>query len=216
MLAETLTYLRAMFPSAQFPPETVTVYVEELADLPDEEVAAACRRLGRRALFLPKVGEIRREVMEARLCMPTVSEAWDIVLRGEALKPGVSCPPLAEAYRAIGGGWALRHTPDTGRLRHQFERDYDQRRERTLLVAMGAVQPSALPPAGRELLAADLPSTPVERRMARRFLGHDLTPPTDEEKSDAIRVLRQGTSATDPKGDAIYAEAERIFAEGAS
>jgi hypothetical protein len=52
--------------------------------------------------------------------------------------------------------------------------------------------------------------------MARRFLGEALDPPTDAEKSDAIRVLRGGHMQPDPKGDAIYAEAERIFIEGAS
>jgi hypothetical protein len=52
--------------------------------------------------------------------------------------------------------------------------------------------------------------------MARRFLGEALDPPTDAEKSDAIRVLGGGPMQPDPKGDAIYAEAERIFAEGAA
>jgi len=61
-----------------------------------------------------------------------------------------------------------------------------------------------------------VPSTPVERRMARRFLGEALDPPTDAEKRDAIRVLGGGHMQPDPKGDAIYAEAERIFAEGAA
>lgn len=219
MLAETLTYLRAAFPRAQFPPETVTVYVEELKDLDDREVMEACRRIGRRALYLPTIGEIRREVAEARLGMPSAGVAWEIVLSGRPLRE-YEGTPLWEAYRAMGGKWELQNTANLGATRHAFERDYDQRRERALLAEMGALPArEALPPAGDpELetlvaLSVDEPSTPVERRMARRFLGEKLVPPSDEEKADAIRVLRAGPDTPSPKGDAIYAEAERIFEE---
>jgi hypothetical protein len=63
-------------------------------------------------------------------------------------------------------------------------------------------------------LAADEPSTPVERRWARRIGGDfDQPAPTEEEKQDAIRVIREGPSTPEPLGDPIYCEAERIFEE---
>jgi hypothetical protein len=222
MLAESLTILRAAYPRAQFPTETVTVYVEALADLPDEEVAAACRRLVLRAMYLPSIAEIRRDVIERRHGWPTPGEAWQLALTGAA--HGHPCEPLAEAYKAMGGKWGVQTATNLGALRHGFERDYDQRVEQAVLADMTAKGGRAhvLPPAGERgavaagSLAADIPSTPVERRMARRFLGEDLRPPTDEEKADAIRVLRDDYPSLSPKADAIYVEAERIFAEGAS
>ena len=213
MLSESLTVLRAAYPRASFPPETVTLYAELLSDLPEQEVAEACRRIIRRSMYLPSVAEIRREVMEARHDWPSPGEAWEIVTSGRAFDH--ACEPLRDAYRAMGGSWALRTTTNIGAMRHGFERDYDQRVERRILEDMGARLP-ALPPAQQRALAADVPSTPVERRMAKRFLGEPMGPPTDEEKRDAIRVIGEDMGGWNPKGDAIHCEAERIFAEGAS
>jgi len=222
MLSETLTYLRAAYPRAAFPPETVSVYVEELSDLDDAELVAACRRLGRRSIYLPTIAEIRREIVEERLSLPSAGEAWQRCLDGRALEPG-SPEVLRDAYKAIGGRWEFRHSSNPGAMRHQFERDYDARVEalvRRSVTANGcapalerARERDALAAGG---LSADVPSTPVERRMAKRFLGEDLGYPSEEEKRDAIRVLRGGPMQPDPRGDAIYAEAERIFEEGAA
>lgn len=210
-LSETLTYLRAAYPRAQFPPETVTVYAHELADLPDAEVAAACRRIARRSMYLPTIAEIRREVVEHRFAFPSGSDAWRAVLDGRVRE--LNCPPLTAAYEALGGAWAVKTSTNLGAMRHAFERDYDARVERIILAEMGAGP--VLPPAGspRALMGADVPSTPVERRMADRMLGRPLTMPSEEEKRDAVRVLRDGPSTPDPLGDAIYCEAERIFAD---
>jgi hypothetical protein len=202
----------------------VTVYVEELSDLDDAELVAACRRLGRRSMYLPTIAEIRREIVEERLGLPSAGEAWQLCLDGRALEPG-SPEVLRDAYKAIGGRWEFRHSTNPGAMRHQFERDYDARVEalvRRSVTANGcapalerARERDALAAGG---LSADVPSTPVERRMAFRWTHpfDDLDPPTDEEKRDAIRVLRDGPMQPDPRGDAIYAEAERIFAEGAA
>lgn len=216
MLADVVTVLRALYPRTSFPPETAALYMEMLRDMPEDEVAEACKRIVRRSMYLPTVAEIRREVIEARLQLPTPGEAWEMVLaRAHGEHSGRLPEPLLAAYRALGGRWAIQTSTNLGPMRHAFERDYDQRCERLIFTEMGArVRRPELPSSGE--LAADLPSTPVERRMAQRFLGDALSTPTDEEKSDAIRVLRGGPMQPDPKGDAIYAEAERIFAEGAN
>lgn len=209
MLAESLTYLKAAFPRAQFPPETIEVYVRELNDLADEEVLAAVRRIARRAMYLPSIGEIRREVAEARFAFPSASDAWHAVISGRVSE--LNCPPLTAAYDSLGGSWAVKTSTSLGPMRHAFERDYDARVERIILAEMGA---RPLPPAGLAALPpgpGDEPSTPVERRMADRMLGRPITMPTEEEKRDAVRVLREGPCTPEPLGDPIYCEAERIF-----
>lgn len=68
----------------------------------------------------------------------------------------------------------------------------------------------------RAELRPDLPITrryrprPIMARLARRMTGRPLWEPTDEEKRDAIDVLRDGP---DGDFDPLYREAERIFAE---
>ena len=65
----------------------------------------------------------------------------------------------------------------------------------------------------------DLPITehfkprPVAARYARRVSEHRVDPPTEEEKRDAILVLKEGPFAVEPHYDKLYAEAERIFEE---
>lgn len=66
---------------------------------------------------------------------------------------------------------------------------------------------------------ASLPRTehfrarPVMSRLSRRWSGHRVDRPTEDEKRDAILVLAEGWTSDHPRHDPLYAEAERIFEE---
>ena len=80
--SEALALLRATYPRQDFPDLTVAVYGRMLADLDDEAVVPAVQRLINRCTFLPSVAEIRQEVAEARLGLPSAEEAWEIARCG--------------------------------------------------------------------------------------------------------------------------------------
>jgi len=54
---------------------------------------------------------------------------------------------------------------------------------------------------------------PVMARLTAYWAGSQLAPPTEAEKIDAIKVLREGPLAAGPCDDPMYAMAERIFIE---
>lgn len=125
-IPECLALLRAAFPRQEFPPTSVQIYARALADLEDADVEAAARTLICRAKFLPSIAEIRREVAEHMLALPTATEAW-LMVSTPAGRAGAP-PPVKAAVAAIGGPWELAHgTAET--MERRFRRAYDEIRE---------------------------------------------------------------------------------------
>lgn len=137
--------LRDAYPRAEFPDRSVAAYAEMLADLDDQAVVEAVRRLILRSPFLPAISEIRREVAEMRLALPSSVEAWEMVASQDG--PSVLHLPdeVAEALKSMGGKYALRHSTEPGIFRSQFVKIYEGLREHALLVEMGAVGVRELP-----------------------------------------------------------------------
>ena len=216
-IAQSLSRLRDAFPREDFPDRTVAVYGQELADLPPEAVARAVENVIRRARFLPRVSEIIAQVAEMELNLPTTEQAWEIAERG-SLRDAHHI--VREAAEFVGGRWVILHGDNPTATRAQFRTAYDRLRERTLAeYETGHALP---PPPGLQVLGptmAALPETdrirprPVMARLHHHWAGHELDPPTDEEKADAVDILREGPVTRDPVMDPLYAMAERIFAE---
>ena len=215
--AQAIQRLRDAFPREEFPDRTVALYGQELMNLPPETVARAVEILVRRNRFLPRLSEILTEVAEIELGLPTVEEAWDIVLRGNLKN---APPEVQAASKACGGRETIMHSDNATTIRAQFMRDYAARRENTVRVFIGARVPPVLP--GPPMLGptmASLPETtrirprPIMSRLHHRWAGHRLEAPTEAEIRDAIEILREGPQTDDPAEDPLYAEAERIMAE---
>lgn len=214
-LAIAIGALRDAYPTTEFPDRTVALYARMLADMDEAAVTRAVKRLIQGSRFLPKIAEIREAVAEEQLALPTPEEAWDIALRGSLRD---APPEVRAAVEASGGRWRILHSDSLEAVRAQFHRDYTGRRATAIETLAGARVPTALPPgdiALGETMRA-LPETtrfhprPVIARLTRRMSGRTLAPPTEEEKSDAIRVLGEGPMSEE---DTLYAEAERIFIE---
>jgi hypothetical protein len=199
-----VSVLRDAYPRADFPDRSVVLYASMLADLDDLLVVEATRRLVRRSTFLPSIAEIRREVAEAVLGLPTATEAWAIV--NEPASAG-NLPTLVQAsLNALGGRWALRMSERPEIFMTNFVKDYGSRREHALLGIMGAnthgSELSALP------VSDSIGERPVFSRIRRRLIGEEVGDATEEERGDAIRILEAGpVSERDP----LYAEAFSIL-----
>jgi hypothetical protein len=215
--ASAIAILRDAYPRQEFPDRTVAFYARDLADIPGGELVPAVSRLIHRSRFLPSVAEIREEVAEARLALPDAAVAWDIALRG-VLKDAPD--QVLESMEAVGGRWSILHSENPEAVRAQFRRDYEERRKRAVLEEAGAAAPRlqlvARPEAARLMLPekignGDQWAAPVLRREIRRLAGQRLDPPTDEEKSDAINILRAGPIGGDPVEDSLYRAAELVL-----
>lgn len=209
-----IAILRDAYPRADFPDRTVELYARMLADQPDDEVTAAVQRLIRRSSFLPSIAEIRSEVAEARLELPSTAEALEILERG-SLKQAAA--EIQASARTVGGRYALMNAENPTTVRAQFRRDYEDRRARAIAEVAGYAVPHAIPPAVEAAtVARALPVTerikprPVMARLIRRLGGMKVELPTEDEQRDAIGVLRDGPMHEE---DQLYEEAERIFAE---
>lgn len=215
-LALALGMLRDTYPRADFPDRAVMMYRELLKDMDEAEVLAAVTRLCVGSKFLPSVAEIRCEVAEGKLQLPTPEEAWDIACTGGLRN---AAPEVKAAAEAVGGRWNILHSGNPTTTRSQFVKDYAARRASAVRVFTGAQLPPAVSALTMGETMAALPATtrirprPVMSRLHRRWAGRDLEPPTEEEKADAIDVLREGWMADEPAHDPLYCEAERVFAE---
>lgn len=239
--AAAVAILRDAYPRQEFPDASVRLYVRMLDDLPGDEIERAVVRLIRRSRFLPSVAEIREEVAEARCSLPTPAEAWSLAT--DAVTSFADMPEeLRDSIRAVGGRFTILHGDNPATIRAQFMRDYEQRRQTALTRTAGAdgrtpveamIQrqiPYGYGDDGKfHTLHTDgiphtesMPPRPVWARWLRRqtlsldlALGELWAPPTDEEKHDAILVLRdtgQGRPTVMP-GDPLHAEAQRIMDE---
>lgn len=226
--AQTLQRLRDAFPREEFPDRTVALYGQQLQYLPPEAVARAVENMIRRSRFLPRISEVLTEIAELELNLPTTEEAWEIAERGSLR---AAHPIVKEAAEHVGGRWQILHSDNIPTVRAQFRTAYERLRERTIneyRTGQARELPDGLKPLGptmKELPVSDrIRPRPVMARLSARWAGRDLSPPTDEEKRDAIEVLRidAGTTTWDDDGvatlvrDPLYQEAERIFAEGAA
>lgn len=144
--------LRDAYPRADFPERTAVLYGSMLADMDDGQVVAAVHRLVRRSTFLPTIAEIRREVVESMLCLPSPQEAWEMVNRPET--EGHLPTTVLATLQALGGRYTIRVSDQPSVIRAQFLRDYEARREAAMTAAVGA-DPAALP--GRTM--ASLPES---------------------------------------------------------
>jgi len=208
-LAAALAILRDAYPRQDFPDPSVRMYAHALADLDDEAVCRAVERIVRRSQWLPTISQIRIEVAEERLALPTVEEAWNLVRNGGS---GAWPEPVRQAMNDIGGHWAIRTADRPDVLFSQFRRAYESRRARMIEMEIGAaafVTPQLTAPAEvRELpVSTRIRPRPIMARLATRFAGRSPGAPNDEEVSDAIAILRDGQDGDDP----LYREAERLL-----
>lgn len=216
-MAAAITILRVAYPG-EFSDETATFYARKLADLDPDQVTAAIDRLVNRMRFRPTVADIRLEVAEAQLGLPSVVEAWEIAERG-SLRDAPAA--VREATEFVGGRWAIQTSENPSTIRAQFRHAYERTREQALLEAAGAVRARSIPPravpalpAGLAVVAEQLltqgPPAVLMRQLAVER-GIEVGPPTEAECQDAIRVMRAGPWSADPRDDKLYSAAEAVF-----
>lgn len=228
-LAEALDRLRAGWTAYPMTDVTVRVYAEQLADVDGDDVLAAVNRLLNVSVHRPTIADIRREVAEAALGLPSVEEAWSM-----ALDKDMSVPEVKAACKLVGGRWSIQHSQNQEALYAQFRKSYEGIRAKAIRNAsLGPrLLPETLATARAEVAAGNgdgitslngrrveqLPEStrihprPVMWRLSQRMAGRIVPPPTDEDIRDAIDILR---ADRDPfyegDDDVLYAEAERVL-----
>jgi len=215
-LAEALERMRAAYPRQPFGDVAVRVYAEQLRDIDGQTVLDAVNRLLNTSPYMPTIADIRREVAEHELALPSPEEAWELALAGN-----ITIPEVARAVKAVGGRWTIAHTDRPETLRSQFRKHYEGVRAKAIRnAAVGpkltrdtlieAKQPVSLN--GHRL--KQLPEStrifprPVMWRLSQRLAGRIVGPPDEPMMQDAIRILE---SDRDGEHDVLYAEAERVL-----
>jgi hypothetical protein len=236
--AVAVAALRAAYPRQDFPDESVRMYVRMLADLDPTLVSAAVHRLVNRSAWLPAVSEIRLEVAEETCPLPTAAEAWTMTVEPMPFRPVELPIEVRETIRALGGTYTIVHSERPETIRAQFLKDYQQRRDTAMLESIGGRAPRPqLTRAERAFGGVIEPSYPALpeseairprpvwarwlRRQASLVSGALIDPwPTDEEKHDAILVLRsaveQGDDVLPKVSDELHREAQRIMDEASA
>lgn len=221
--AESVIRLRTAWSRQEFTDGEAHLYGERLSRFPAELVSEAVDNLIDTAIFRPSIGQIIERIAEQALQLPTPEEAWEIAESG-SLKHAPEAVRRAAEY--VGGRWAILNTDNPLTLRSQFRKAYVSCRQTALndyATGDGAARRELVVPfeeLGPTMAELDVTERvrprPVMERLMARWGGRDLSPPTEEEKQDAIEVLRDGTWADDPSVDPLYAEAERVFEDGAA
>jgi hypothetical protein len=124
-LSLSIASLRAAFPNANLPAETVAIYEAALADLDPADVERAVVARIKTSRFFPTVAEIREQVAETNLALPGPIEAWNQACDSD---PGERAPLVTEALRSIGGSWAVRTSENPIAIRAQFLKFYGELR----------------------------------------------------------------------------------------
>lgn len=159
--------------------DMMDVWLEDLADLPDDLLVMACRNHRERSQWLPSIAEIRASAVslmrQASPANQIASEAWADVKRailsvGRYRQPQFSNPATAAVVRRM-GWWDICNDegPDAV-LRAQFERMYNAEIERM----EGKVQQSATV---REFIAAMTPP------------ANEQLPAPEAQKADAQALI---------------------------
>lgn len=216
--AKAIAILKAAYPRAEFPDTTIQIYGSQLADLDDTEVVTAVRALIRTSTFLPAIAEIRLEVAERQLNLPTVEQAWDMAVAGL-----LHVPEVRASVNAVGGTWEINHGDRAEITRRAFRDNYVGRRATAIRraqlaessptdeLALAIHDPVSLN--GRRLeqlpVTTSMAMRPMTFRTMRRMAGAELGPPSDMEKHDAILVLSEDFDEDDP----MHLEAFRVFDE---
>jgi hypothetical protein len=214
ILVDALADLRDAYPRSEFGDATILLYARQLEGWDPEAVADAVDRLIATSKFLPSVSEIKYAIADRALNLPTPEEAWLIAERGVLRE---AAEPVRIAAAHVGGRWAILHSDNIDTVRAQFRRAYESARAQALadFVRPRAALPGLAPPALLGPTMSALPESerykprPVMMRLMHRMAGHAPEPPTEEEKRDAIEILREGpiNGIEDP----LYQEAERIM-----
>jgi hypothetical protein len=128
--------LLAAFPRESVTQETVEVYSRMLEDLPYEDTLRAVKRILATRYTFPTIADVRREVFEDRLGLPTAVEVWEQVLR-PAITDGEDGPPrdplVSEVMKATGiSRYDVRSSEKPEVLRGQFVKAYEITRRRRL------------------------------------------------------------------------------------
>jgi hypothetical protein len=138
--------LLAAYPREMATQETVQLYQHMIADLPFEEARDALKRLiATRRWSFPTVADIRTEVVEARLELPSPADAvaeLEAYSRHE-LREGEMHNVVRQTMEALGiDGYEVRTNERPGALRTEFRKTYEQIRravvDRENLATLGA------------------------------------------------------------------------------
>lgn len=192
----------------EFSDDRVKAYMGLLEDLEGQAVLPAVMRLCKREKFSASVAEIRREVAEMRVALPSPVAAYAMSSDSTVLDLPTE---VRDALNLMGGRYALKNTTEPGIFRAQFLKIYEEIREAALLRVIEGREPSpsfAALPASPSLVLR-----PVAARLAKRLEGSPLEPVTDEEKGDAIKILAEGPIVGDGTDDLLFAEASRLLDE---
>lgn len=155
LLAAAIAALRPAYPRQDFPNDSVAMYARMLGDFDSTEVGEAIKRIVRRSEWLPSIAEIRREVVEARLQLPSAAEAWSMVLNVATVN-WLDVPEIVrDSITVFGGRQAILQSEKATWTRAQFLRDYADRRAATVEEAAGASpRPTLTEGEGRRTLDA--------------------------------------------------------------
>lgn len=187
--AELLTLickLFASFPNTNVNEQTVTVYLEILADIPVAELRTAINQCLAECKFLPTIAELRekhRQITGA-LAQQTAAEAWTLVLKairreGSWHKPEFNNPITEKTVDAMGWRELCLSEAPPGVDRAQFERIYNSFLDRQ-------AQMAKLLPGAQELLESSAANGVVKRLAESMRLadGIDSQPNMEAEHGD--------------------------------
>ncbi len=221
-MAKAIAGLRDVYPRQEFPDRSVTAYARMLSDLEPDAVERAIGRLVGRSAWIPAISEIRWEVADERLQLPTAQEAWSMVTAMPNINNRDALPNIVrQSLDAMGGRFSIMHSERGETIRAQFIRDYQSRRDQAMLVATGAsarIQQGVVKELPSPSLAAlpvseEIQPRPVWARWLRRQdwmmppVQDAFPSPTEAEKHDAIDVLQADGWGV----QALFDEAQRIL-----
>jgi len=203
--------LVAAYPHQAIEQETLDLYVALLTDLDAAQATAAVKRLiCLQARWRPTIAEIREEVVEPALALPSPAAAWAEVKAAIAKhgvpypgqmdswrRPSWSCTLVAEAVKAI-GYTEIATAEIEGVARAHFLQAYSSMREETVRAAQLPPdlkrQPAALPiesaPALLKTIADVLPVVADARLPEGQAL---LVRPTRPLSQGEIRRIDHGS-----------------------
>lgn len=167
-LARAIELLRNAYPNQPFGTRSIVVYAEQLADLDENDVEAAVRRLVNTSLYLPRISEIRRDVFEKLLALPEVDEAWDMAIEHalavESVRRAWELPDVVRAtVKSLGGSYMIRTSTNLDILASRFRKTYEAKRERMIREAAEGppIRPEQLKPGRAPQLPPGKPVPPA-------------------------------------------------------